>query len=83
MNEWIILGAAGVAVIPVCLIAAALCVAARIGDDLAEHAHRDEAISQIELYPTEQRDVRASVITYMRAGLTADDAVARTQERRP
>jgi hypothetical protein len=57
----IILGAVIIIVVAACLIGLILCAAARIGDDILEHAHRDEAVSSARLYPTTGRDVHATI----------------------
>lgn len=81
----IVLGILAVALVVFGIVGLMLCVAARIGDDLAEHAHRDEHIASASLYSTSRRDVLAvpadpRVVIYMHGGLSADDAVARTLE---
>lgn len=77
MTLWMILGLVGLVLVPCCLLALALCVAARIGDDLAEHAHRDEHITSASLYPTSERDVKATIVDFMHLGLAPSDAAAR------
>lgn len=77
MTLWIILGAIGLVLVLVCLVALALCVAASIGDDLAEHAHRGEHICSAPLYSTADRGADPRVVRLMHTGMHADEAVRR------
>lgn len=72
MTFWIILGAIGVFLWIVALVGViAICMAA---DEIPD-PERDERASRASLYPTEDRDVRASVLNYMGLGIDADRAV--------